>query len=73
MSVTTLDLDDSVLQKVLTLSGVRTKKDAVNLALHEYAERHERIAALEYYSEMGKDWDYESWKALHDREKAGLE
>ncbi|WP_026929635.1 type II toxin-antitoxin system VapB family antitoxin [Glycomyces tenuis] len=73
MSVTTLDLDDAVLGRVLKLSGMRTKKDAVNLALREYAERHERIAALEHFSEIGKHWDYESWKSIHDREKAGLE
>ncbi|GAB4006558.1 hypothetical protein GCM10029992_57670 [Glycomyces albus] len=73
MSVTTLDLDDSVLRKVVQLSGLRTKKDAVNLALREYAERHERIAALEYYSEVGKSWDYESWKSHHEQEKAGNE
>lgn len=69
MTVTSLDIDDSALQKVLKLTGLRTKKDAVNLALQEYAERHEKIAALERYSALGKEWDYESWKRVHDAEK----
>lgn len=69
MSITSLDIDDSALEKVLKLSGLRTKKDAVNLALQEYARRHDKIAALERYSALAKDWDYEGWKAIHDAEK----
>lgn len=73
MSITSLDIDDSALEKVLKLTGLRTKKDAVNLALQEYAARHERIAAYERFFEEAQSWDYEDWKARHDREKAGLE
>ncbi|WP_199037529.1 type II toxin-antitoxin system VapB family antitoxin [Glycomyces salinus] len=73
MAVTSLDIDDSVLQKVLRLSGLHTKKDAVNLALREYAERHERIAAYDHFFDLAQDWDYESWRARHEREKEGLE
>jgi Arc/MetJ family transcription regulator len=73
MTVTSLDIDDSALEKVLRLTGLRTKKDAVNLALREYAERHEKIAAYERFSELAKGWNYDGWKAHHDREKAGLE
>jgi Arc/MetJ family transcription regulator len=69
MTVTSLDIDDSALEKVLKLSGLRTKKDAVNLALQEYARRHDKIAAIERYSVLAQDWDYESWKRLHDAEK----
>ena len=35
------------------------------------AERQERIAAYEYFSRIGADWDYESWEAEHLRDKAG--
>lgn len=73
MTVTSLDIDDSALEKVLKLTGLRTKKDAVNLALQEYAERHEKIAAYERFSKLSQNWNYEGWKAQHDREKAGLE
>ncbi|MFC3495496.1 type II toxin-antitoxin system VapB family antitoxin [Glycomyces rhizosphaerae] len=73
MTVTSLDIDDSALEKVLKLTGLRTKKDAVNLALREYAERHEKIAAYERFSKLSQNWNYEGWKAQHDREKADLE
>lgn len=69
MSMTTLDLDDDALAEAMKLSGVKTKKDTVNTALREYAERHRRIAALELYAELAKDWDYESWERRRRAEK----
>lgn len=42
MNLTTLDIDETWLATVLRLSGARTESDAVNLALREYAENHER-------------------------------
>jgi Arc/MetJ family transcription regulator len=69
MSLTTLDLDDDALAQTMALAGVRTKKDAVNTALREYAERHRRIAALERYADLAADWDYESWAQQHAVEK----
>lgn len=71
MSVTSVNIDETALAAVLRLSGVRTKRDAVNLALREYAERHERIAALERYADMAHGWDHESWREQHEMEKRG--
>jgi Arc/MetJ family transcription regulator len=71
MSLTTLDLDDEALAATMKLAGVRTKKDAVNTALREYAARGRRIAALERYADLGAGWDHESWARQHDSEKRG--
>ncbi|CAL9432107.1 MULTISPECIES: type II toxin-antitoxin system VapB family antitoxin [Nocardiopsis] len=62
MSLTQIDVDDEALQEAMRLSGTRTKKETVNLALREYARRHRRIAALEQFADLAKDWDYEGWK-----------
>lgn len=70
MSLTTLDLDDDALSAVMKLADVKTKKDAVNTALREYAGRHARIAALERYAREGATWDYTSWHEEHEAEKA---
>jgi Arc/MetJ family transcription regulator len=70
MAITTLDLDDEALAATMKLAGVKTKKDAVNTALREYAARHRRIAALERYAEVGSDWDYEFWAREHAAKKA---
>src|SRR5258706_8336026 len=45
MTVTQIDLDDYALAEAMRLSGARSKKETVNLALREYAARHRRIAA----------------------------
>ena len=41
MAVTQIDIDQDALDRATALSGARTKKDAVNLALRYYAERQE--------------------------------
>lgn len=64
MSVTQIDLDDEALAEAMRLSGARSKKETVNLALREYAARHRRIAALEHYAELAQDWDYQGWRDL---------
>jgi Arc/MetJ family transcription regulator len=69
MSLTTLDLDDDALEAAMRLSGLKTKKDVVNHALREFADRHERIAALERYAEIGAGWDYDHWEREHKAEK----
>ena len=47
MALTQIDIDEDALAEAMRLSGAKTKKDTVNLALREYAARHRRVAALE--------------------------
>jgi Arc/MetJ family transcription regulator len=69
MSVTQIDVDDQAMAEAMRLSGARTKKDTVNLALREYAARHRRIEALEHYASAAQNWDYEGWQRLRGSEK----
>jgi Arc/MetJ family transcription regulator len=64
MTITQIDLDDEALAAAMRLSGARSKKETVNLALREYAARHGRIAALDHYAEVAQSWDYEGWQEL---------
>jgi Arc/MetJ family transcription regulator len=70
MTVTQIDLDDDALAEAMRLSGARSKKETVNLALREYAARHRRIAALEDYAAAARNWDYEGWQELRTASKA---
>jgi len=70
MSVTQIDLDDDALAEAMRLSGARSKKETVNLALREYAARHRRIAALEQHAAAAQGWDYEGWLAMRAASKA---
>jgi Arc/MetJ family transcription regulator len=70
MTVTQIDLDDDALDEAMRLSGARSKKDTVNLALREYAARHRRIAALDHYVAAAAGWDYEGWQEIRAASKA---
>lgn len=70
MSITQVDLDDEALAEAMRLSGAKTKKDTVNLALREYAARHRRLAALDRYATAAQSWDYEGWRAMRATDKS---
>ncbi|MEU5643208.1 type II toxin-antitoxin system VapB family antitoxin [Streptomyces milbemycinicus] len=70
MSVTQIDIDDDALQRAMELSKVRTKKEAVNLALHFYAEKQERAARITRHFERAREWGaVDDAEALHEAEK----
>jgi len=70
MAVTQIDIDEGALDQVLALSRVRTKKDAVNLALRYYAERQERAARIGRHFERAQGWGaVEDAERLHRVEK----
>ena len=66
MAVTQIDLDDEALDEAMRLSGMRTKKDTVNLALREYSALHRRVRSLERSVEAARGWDYEGWRRQRD-------
>ena len=70
MAVTQIDLDEEALAEAMRLSGARSKKETVNLALREYAARHRRIAALDHYAAVAQGWDYEGWRQMRAAGKA---
>jgi Bacterial antitoxin of type II TA system, VapB len=42
MALTQIDIDEDALAEAMRLSGAKTKKETVNLALREFAGRHRR-------------------------------
>lgn len=69
MAVTQIDLDDEALAEAMRLSGAKTKRETVNLALREYAARHRRLESLERAAAAAQHWDHEGWQRLRDAEK----
>lgn len=70
MAVTQIDLDEDALAEAMRVSGMKTKKDTVNFALRELAERARRIAAWEQSLSDAEGWDAESWRQLKAEEDA---
>jgi len=52
---TNLNLDDTLLEEALKLSGKRTKRDAVNAALAEFVARRKQRRILELFGKL--EWD----------------
>ncbi|MET9515928.1 type II toxin-antitoxin system VapB family antitoxin [Streptomyces sp. NPDC002994] len=55
MSRTVIDLDDEALQEAARHLGTTTKRDTVNAALREIADRRRRAAAVERMRQMVAD------------------
>ncbi|OEJ96046.1 type II toxin-antitoxin system VapB family antitoxin [Streptomyces thermolilacinus] len=60
-AATQIDIDDDALAEAMRLSGARTKKETVNLALREYAERRRRTEARLRHFQAARSWDEESF------------
>ena len=69
MALTQIDIDEDALTEAMRLSGAKTKKDTVNLALREFAARHRRVEALEHYAALAASWDLEDWEQRRAAEK----
>jgi len=69
VALTQIDIDEDALIEAMRLSGAKTKKDTVNLALREFAARHRRLAALDHYASVAAGWDFEGWQQRRAAEK----
>jgi len=62
VSVTPIDLDEDALTRAMSELGTTTKKDTVNQALREVAERRHRLRAFEQLMHSGDaDAGYQHW------------
>ncbi len=61
---TNIDLDDSLLEKAMQVSGLTTKKDIVNRALAEFVENHSRkdLRELRGKIELNHNYDYKAYR-----------
>ena len=56
---TNLQLEDKLLNRVVKLSGLKTKKAAVTYALEEYVRRHEQLSILSSFGTVDFDPSYD--------------
>jgi len=56
---TNLAIDPELLEKALEVSGLKTKKDTVNLALKELIHRHKQTEIIDLFGKMDPDPDYD--------------
>jgi hypothetical protein len=56
---TNLAIDNELLHVALEISGLKTKKDTVNLALKEFVNRRKQLKIIEIFGKMDPDPDYD--------------
>ena len=56
---TNLAIDDGLLSEALEVSGLKTKKDTVNLALKEFVDRRKQLELINIFGKMDPDPDYD--------------
>ena len=56
---TNLAIDDQLLKEALMVSGLKTKKDTVNIALKEFVSRRKQQEILDLFGRLDPDPDYD--------------
>lgn len=64
---TNIDLDDQLVEEAMQVSGVKTKKDVVNLALREFVKAKRKRSILDLAGQIDFAEDYDP-KAGWDRD-----
>jgi Arc/MetJ family transcription regulator len=57
-----LAIDETLLHEALEISGLKTKKDTINLALKEFVYRRKQLEILDIFGKMDPDPDYDYQK-----------
>jgi Arc/MetJ family transcription regulator len=60
-----LAINEELLNKALQISGLKTKKDTVNLALKEFINHRKQIEIIDIFGKMDPDagYDYKKGRA----------
>ncbi len=63
---TNIELNENLLSKAMRLGGMRTKKEAVNVALSEYVQRREQLKVLDFFGtvELDPEYDYKKQRKV---------
>jgi Arc/MetJ family transcription regulator len=56
---TNLSIDPNLLDEALNISGLKTKKDTVNLALREFVQRRKQREITTLFGKLPSDSDYD--------------
>ena len=62
---TNLAINDHLLQEALEISGLKTKKDTVNLALKEFVNKRKQMEILNLFGTMNPDPEYDYKKGRY--------
>lgn len=61
---TNIAIDSNLIEQAMKISGVKTKKDMVNMALEEFVQRHNRKNLLDIAGkiQLAEGYDYKAMR-----------
>lgn len=59
---TNIDIDDKLMAEAMQAANVKTKKEAVVIALQDMVRRRKQLAILELRGKIKGDWDIDAWR-----------
>lgn len=62
MAYTNIDLDEALVQEALRLSGCRSKKEVVHVALQDFVRRKKRKEILELEGKVQWEGNVDKWR-----------
>ena len=59
---TNIDIDDKLMAEAMKILSVKTKKEAVVLALQDIVRRRKQMGMLKHVGKIQGDWDLDAWR-----------
>lgn len=59
---TNIEINEEIIQSALAISGLKTKKAVVNLALKEFLEKQAKLQILKMQGELVWEGDLDKWR-----------
>ena len=68
----TIELDDELLEEIQRISGTTTPQEAVEFAVRELVIRNHEGDAPKHAQKLARNWDYDGWRVLNERDRANV-
>jgi Arc/MetJ family transcription regulator len=59
---TNIEIDDKLMAEAMQAANVKTKKEAVVIALQDMVRRRRQLGILELRGKIQGDWDIDAWR-----------
>ena len=59
---TNIDIDDKLMAEAMDAANVKTKKEAVVVALEDLVRRKKQLGMLKYMGKIEGHWDIDAWR-----------
>jgi Arc/MetJ family transcription regulator len=59
---TNIDIDEKLIAEAMQVANVKTKKEAVEIALQDLVRRKRQLGMLKFVGKVDGHWDIDAWR-----------